>query len=136
MKYDKPMIMLISLVISLALASPSVYAKPKEGHDTPPGWSYGKKTGWEGENLPPGLAKKEGIDKGESEGETGEKVEKEEKEKKKQKEDAEKAAKQKKEKIEKEAKEKGKEAQKDAPKKKSRLKRILTWPFGQGSEKG
>jgi len=135
MKYNKPMIMLISLAISLALASPSVYAKPKEGHDTPPGWSHGKKTGWEGENLPPGLAKKQGIEKGEVEDGAGEKVEKEKKEKKEQKEKVEKAAKQEKEKKDKEAKEIEKAAKKEVPKKKSRLKRILTWPFGQGSDK-
>ena len=130
MKYDKPTILTISLVICLALASPSAFAAPKEGHDTPPGWSHGKKTGWDGENLPPGLAKKEGIEKGDDvKDEAGEKVEKEKKEHKKQKEDAEKAVKQEKEKKEKEAKEKGKEASKEVSKKKSRFKRM--WPFGK-----
>ena len=76
-------------IFSLVMSTP-VFAK-KDG-DSPAGWSKGKKTGWGGENMPPGLAKSD--------------VKKAEKEAKKKQKELEKEAKKKQKEIEKAAKKK------------------------------
>jgi hypothetical protein len=64
---------MLALMAIVAASSPG-WAEPKQKHrhegwqepndqspaDHPPGWDKGKKTGWRGQNLPPGQRKKYG----------------------------------------------------------------------------
>lgn len=57
--------------LPLILGGPVLLAKEHGGHakehggkehgGTPPGWTQGKKVGWEGEGKPPGLLKKKAV---------------------------------------------------------------------------
>ncbi len=47
---------LVSSVVTVALIAMAAQAV----HARPPGWDKGKKKGWQGGNMPPGLAKKGG----------------------------------------------------------------------------
>ncbi len=66
----------ILAALPLILGGPVLYAKEHGGHakehggkehggkkhgGTPPGWTEGKKTGWEGEGKPPGILKKKAV---------------------------------------------------------------------------
>lgn len=57
-------ILLTLIALSLVAGSSPAWAKKGEGHknggphETPPGWSQGKKKGWHGGGVPPGLQKK------------------------------------------------------------------------------
>ncbi len=79
MKKLNPFWCLVIALLFLLTGSSSVFAKHGGGgkghgggpHKTPAGWSHGKKKGWKGEQLPPGLAKKqEGADSKTSANET------------------------------------------------------------------
>lgn len=85
--------------ISLCLLSPNAIAKKGEG-GAPPGWSKGEKKGWQGADMPPGLAKKD--------------AEKAQRQADKEARKAEKEAKKKAKQAEKEARKKSKEAEKKA----------------------
>ena len=61
-----------NLITRTALASVKVTSENESENEqegptqTPPGWSQGKKTGWQGENMPPGLLKDKSEKNGKS----------------------------------------------------------------------
>ena len=64
-KVTKFRVMIILMAVFI-LGSSTVFAKEHgggnhgwKGGDNPEGWSHGEKTGWHGEDMPPGLEKKE-----------------------------------------------------------------------------
>ena len=88
----------ILLVGSLVFSLPVM---AKKGDDKPSGWEKGKKVGWDGGELPPGLSKKD-AEKAKKDAEK--KAKEAEKEAKKKAKDAEKASKEKNKKKEEKAK--------------------------------
>lgn len=64
-KEHKTLILILTLVLAFSTTAIAKHDGhgygPKEGKGdktkTPAGWNKGKKTGWHGESLPPGLAK-------------------------------------------------------------------------------
>ena len=63
----KPWFGVVLLVLAMMGLNPAAFAKHaggghgKKNGDTPHGWTQGKKKGWHGEKMPPGLAKKSGA---------------------------------------------------------------------------
>ena len=136
MKRNLPVAFLLGVVLSLIFGSSWGFATPVEGTN-PPGWSHGKKTGWQGENVPPGLAKKHEA----SQAETNEEKSGEEKKEAEGKEEQGKkhlkhAKHQAKTVVKKEepASKTTAETQGKHKKKKSHVKKTL-WPFGQKETK-